>query len=231
MEKVTIQAVSREGIGVKGALSQIRAEKKVPAVIYGGHKEPVSITVAAKDLEKIMKAGKNTLVEMNLNGAQELALVKEVQFHAVTDKPIHADFQRVTMKDKMDVVVPLKLEGTPADVAQYGAIIEHILREIEVRALVSAIPHEIVVDITPMTINKGILAGDITLPKGVELIMDPQAPVVHLAIPKDDTPEPAPAAADAAAAQPESSSTKGKKDEEGNLAKDNKDAAAKDAKK
>lgn len=229
MEKVTIQAQSREGIGVKGTLSQIRAEKKVPAVVYGGHKEPVSITVAVKDLEKIMKAGKNTLAEMDLNGAKELVLVKEVQFHAVTDKPIHADFQRVSMKDKMDVVVPLKLEGTPADVAQYGAIIEHILREIEVRALVSAIPHEIVLDITPMTINKGLLAGDIKLPEGVELITDAQAPVVHLAIPKDDTPAPAPAA-DAAAAQPESSSTKGKKDEEGNLAKDNKDAA-KDAKK
>lgn len=226
MEKVTIQAESREGIGVKGTLSHIRAEKKVPAVVYGGHKEPVSITVAVKDLEKIMKAGKNTLAEMDLNGAKELVLVKEVQFHAVTDKPIHADFQRVSMKDKMDVVVPLKLEGTPADVAQYGAIIEHILREIEVRALVSAIPHEIVLDITPMTINKGLLAGDIKLPEGVELITDAQAPVVHLAIPKDDTPAPAPAA-DAAAAQPESSSTKGKKDEEGNLAKD----TAKDAKK
>ncbi len=229
MEKVTIEAVSREGIGVKGALSQIRAEKKVPAVVYGGHKEPVSVTVAVKDLEKIMKAGKNTLVEMTLNGEKELVLVKEVQFHAVTDNPIHADFQRVSMKDKMNVVVPLKLEGTPADVAQYGAIIEHILREIEVRALVSAIPHEIVLDITPMTINKGILAGDIKVPQGVELVTDAEAPVVHLAIPKDDTPAPAPAA-DAAAAQPESSSTKGKKDEEGNLAKDNKDAA-KDAKK
>lgn len=229
MEKVTLEAVSREGIGVKGALSQIRAEKKVPAVVYGGHKEPVSITVAVKDLEKIMKAGKNTLVEMTLNGAKELVLVKEVQFHAVTDKPIHADFQRVSMKDKMNVVVPLKLEGTPADVAQYGAIIEHIMREIEVRALVSAIPHEIVVDITPMTINKGILAGDIKLPEGVELVTDGEAPVVHLAIPKDDAPAAA-APADATAAQPESSSTKGKKDEDGNLAKDNKDAA-KDAKK
>ena len=216
MEKVSIQAVSRDGIGVKGTLSQIRAEKKVPAVVYGGHKEPVSITVAVKDLEKIMKAGKNTLVEITLNGQAELALVKEVQFHAVTDNPIHADFQRVSMKDKMDVVVPLKLEGTPADVAQYGAMVEHILREIAVRALVSAIPHEIVVDITPVTINKGLLAGDIKLPQGVELVTDAQAPVVHLAIPKDDTPAPA---ADAAA-QPESSSTKGKKDEEGNLAKD-----------
>jgi large subunit ribosomal protein L25 len=220
MEKVSIQAVAREGIGVKGTLSQIRADKKVPAVLYGGHKDPVSITVSAKDLDKIVKAGKNTLIEISLNGEAELALVKEIQYHAVTDNFIHADFQRVSMKDKMDVVVPLKLEGTPADVANYGAIIEHILREIEVRALVSAIPHEIVLDITPMTINKGILAGDIKLPQGVELITDKEAPVVHLAIPKDDTPAPAPAAADAAAAQPESSSTKGKKDEEGNLAKD-----------
>ena len=218
MEKVSISAVTREGIGVKGTLSQIRAEKKVPAVVYGGHKEPVSVTVSVKDLEKIVKAGKNTIVEIALNGENELALVKEIQYHAVTDNPIHADFQRVSMKDKMDVVVPLKLEGTPADVTNYGAIVEHILRELEVRALVSAIPHEIVLDITPMTINKGILAGEVKLPEGVELITDKEAPVVHLMVPKE---EEAPAAAPAAdaAAQPESSSTKGKKDEEGNLAK------------
>ena len=216
MEKVTISAAAREGIGVKGALSKIRAEKNVPAVVYGGHKEPVSVTVSVKDLDKIIKAGKNTLVEINLNGAQELALVKEVQYHAVTDRPIHADFQRVSMKDKMDVVVPIRLEGTPADIAQYGAIVEHIMREIEVRALVSDIPHEIVVDITSMTINKGIVAGDIKLPEGVELKTDVQAPVVALSIPKDDASAAAPADA---AAQPESSSTKGKKDEEGNLTK------------
>ncbi len=217
MEKVSISATAREGIGVKGALSKIRAEKNVPAVVYGGHKEPVSVTVSVKDLDKIIKAGKNTLVEVDLNGAKELALVKEVQYHAVTDKPIHADFQRVSMKDKMDVVVPIRLEGTSPDIAQYGAIVEHIMREIEVRALVSAIPHEIVVDTTAMTINKGIVAGDIKLPEGVELKTDAQAPVVHLAIPKDEETS-APAAADAAA-QPESSSTKGKKDEEGNLTK------------
>ena len=218
MEKVSISAVTREGIGVKGTLSQIRAEKKVPAVVYGGHKEPVSVTVSVKDLEKIVKAGKNTIVEISLNGENELALVKEIQSHAVTDNPIHADFQRVSMKDKMDVVVPLKLEGTPADVTNYGAIVEHILREIEVRALVSAIPHEIVLDITPMTINKGILAGDVKLPEGVELVTDKEAPVVHLMVPKEEEEEAAAPAADAAA-QPESSSTKGKKDEEGNLAK------------
>lgn len=216
MEQVSIAASVREGLGVKGALSKIRAEKNVPAVIYGGHKEPASITVSVKDLEKIVKAGKNTIVELNLPTGKELALVKEIQYHVVKDTPIHVDFQRVALTDKMDVVVPLKLEGVPADVVSYGAIVEHILRQLEVRALVNAIPHEIVVDTTPMTINKGLLAGDVKLPEGVELLTDAQAPVVHLMVPKEE--EAVAAAADAPAA-PESSSTKGKKDEEGNLAK------------
>lgn len=217
MEELNITATVRTGEGVKGALSKIRAEKKVPAVIYGGHKDPVSITVSLKDLEKIIKAGKNTIVEVNLPEGKEQVLVKEIQYHVVTDLPIHADFQRVSLKDKMDVVVPVKLVGQSPDEKAYGAIVEHILRELEVRALVSKIPHEIEVDMTPMTINTGIVAGDIKLPEGVELLTDPQAPVVHLAIPKEEE-TPAPAAA-AAPAEPESSSTKGKKDEDGNLTK------------
>ena len=216
MEELNVTASLREGIGVKGALSKIRAEKNVPGVIYGSHKEPISITVSLKDVEKIIKAGKNTIVEVALPNGKEQVLVKEIQYHVVKDTPIHIDFQRVSLTDKMNVVVPVKLIGEAADVKNYGALVEHILREIEVKALVSAIPHEIEVDMTPMTINKGIVAGDIKLPKGVELVTDSQAPVAHLMIPKE---EEAPAPAADAAAEPESSSTKGKKDEDGNLTK------------
>ena len=218
MEELNVTASLREGIGVKGALSKIRAEKNVPGVIYGSHKEPISITVSLKDVEKIIKAGKNTIVEVALPNGKEQVLVKEIQYHVVKDTPIHIDFQRVSLTDKMNVVVPVKLIGEAADVKNYGALVEHILREIEVKALVSAIPHEIEVDMTPMTINKGIVAGDIKLPKGVELVTDPQAPVAHLMIPKEEE-APASAPAADAAAEPESSSTKGKKDEDGNLTK------------
>lgn len=218
MEELNVTASLREGIGVKGALSKIRAEKNVPGVIYGSHKEPVSITISLKDVEKIIKAGKNTIVEVALPNGKEQVLVKEIQYHVVKDTPIHIDFQRVSLTDKMNVVVPVKLVGEAADVKNYGALVEHIMREIEVRALVSSIPHEIEVDMTPMTINKGIVAGDIKLPKGVELVTDPQAPVVHLMIPKEEEVA-APAPAADAAAEPESSSTKGKKDEDGNLTK------------
>ena len=114
MEEMNIKAVARTGEGVKGALSKIRAEKNIPAVVYGGHKEPVSITISLKDLEKIIKAGKNTIVSLDLPTGKEQALVKEVQYHVVSDLPIHADFQRVSLKDKMDVVVPVKLVGESA---------------------------------------------------------------------------------------------------------------------
>ena len=66
MQELNIAATVRTGEGVKGTLSKIRAEKNVPAVIYGGHKDPVSITISLKDLDKIIKAGKNTVVEINL---------------------------------------------------------------------------------------------------------------------------------------------------------------------
>lgn len=215
MQEMNITAAVRTAEGVKGVLSQIRAEKNVPGVIYGGHKTPVSVTVSAKDLEQIVKAGKNTIVSIVLPEGKELALVKEIQYHVVKDTPIHVDFQRVALTDKMDVVVPLKLIGESPDVKMYGAIVEHILRSLEVRATVNAIPHEIEVDMSVMTVNKGIVAGDVVMPKGVELLTDVQAPIVHLMVPKED----APAADAAVAAAPESSSTKGKKDEEGNLTK------------
>lgn len=218
MEDIKISASVRTGEGVKGALSKIRAEKNVPAVVYGGQKDPVSITISVKDLDKIIKAGKNSVVEIDLPSGKEQALMKEVQYHVVKDTPIHVDFQRVSMKEKMDVVVPLKLVGISADVKTYGAMIEHVLREVSVRALVSKIPHEIEVDITNLTLNKGFAAGDLQMPEGVELLTDAESPVVHLSIPKGEEEAAAPAAADAAA-QPESSSTKGKKEEEGAASK------------
>lgn len=216
MQEMNITAALRKDQSTKGALSQIRAEKNVPGVIYGGHKEPISVTVSMKELEQIVKAGKNTIVEVVMPEGKEMALVKAIQYHVVTDKIIHVDFQRVALTDKMDVVVPLKLTGECADVKIYGAIIEHILRSLEVRAMVSAIPHEIEVDISVMTVNKGIVAGDVKLPAGVELLTDVQAPIVHLMVPKEEV-EAAPVAA-AGPVAPESSSNKGKKDEEGKLA-------------
>ncbi|ACC98841.1 Ribosomal 5S rRNA E-loop binding protein Ctc/L25/TL5 [Elusimicrobium minutum Pei191] len=219
MEEIKVNVELREKAGVKGVLSAIRAEKKVPAVIYGGQKEPISVSITEKDLKAILKAGSNSVVTLSTPAGKETAIIKEVQYHVVKDTPNHVDFQRISLKEKIDVVVPLKLTGESADVKIYGALINQVLREVAIRALPTAIPHEIAVDISALTIHKAIHISDLSLSKDIEVLGDPERAIVHLMVPREEETVAAPADT---AVQPESSSTKGKKDEDGALAKDKK---------
>ena len=217
MEKIKITAQAREKAGVRGELSKIRAQKMIPAVIYGAGEEPVSITFSQKDLATIQKAGSNTLVEIDLGKKKEPAIIKEVQYHVVTDTPIHVDFQRVSMNKAIETMVPVVLVGESAAVKANGGIVDHAVREVRVKCLPGDIPHHIEADITELSLEKHICVSDLKAPKGVEFVDEPTRMIVHVIIPKDEVVA-APAAAataDATAAQPELSATKGKKEEEG----------------
>ncbi|WP_424246027.1 large subunit ribosomal protein L25 [Elusimicrobium posterum] len=216
MAEIKIQADSREKIGVKGELSRIRAEQKVPAVIYGGKKEPISIAVSQKDIASILKSGANTIVTLNTASGVETALVKDIQYHVVKDIPNHVDFQRISMSDKIEVIVPIKLVGESADVKIYGALINQVMRDLHVICLPADIPHEIEADLSKVTVHHALTIAELNIPANIEVIGETNRVVVSLVAPKDEEIAPA---AEATAAQPESSSTKGKKDEEGNVAK------------
>ncbi|MCL2887741.1 MAG: 50S ribosomal protein L25 [Elusimicrobia bacterium] len=220
--EIKVNAEVREKAGIKGVLSSIREAKKVPAVIYGGNKGPVSISLTEKDLQTILKSGANAIVSLTLPAGAETVIIKEVQYHVVKDTPNHVDFQRISMDRKIEVTVPVKLAGESADVKIYGAMVNQVIRELRVRCLPGDIPHEIVVDIKPLTINKPVTVADLKLSDKIEIVGDAARSIVQLMLFKEEEEAPAAAAAtDAAAApaQPESSSTKGKKDEEGNLTK------------
>lgn len=212
MEEIKVKAELREKPGVKGTLSSIRAAKKIPAVIYGGKKEPVSIMITERDLATVLKSGANTVVSLDIAGNTDTAIIKEVQYHVVKDIPNHVDFQRISLKEKIHVVVPVKLTGESADVKIYGALINQAVRELNVHCIASKIPHEIEVDLTALTMTEAIYVKNLKLDKDIELMDDPEQVIVSLLMPREDEPAAAPAA-DAAAAQPESSSTKGKKEE------------------
>jgi len=220
--EIKVNAEVREKAGVKGFLTSIREAKKVPAVIYGGDKGPVSVSLAEKDLQTILKNGANAIVTLTLPAGAEKVIVKEVQYHVVKDVPNHVDFQRISMNKMIEVTVPVKLTGESADVKIYGAMVNQVMRELRVRCLPADIPHEITADITSLTINKPITVADLKLSDKIEIVGDKARSIVQLMLFKEEEEvAAAPAAAtDAAApAQPESSSTKGKKDEEGNLTK------------
>ena len=215
MQKVKVNAQPREKAGVRGELSKIRAQKNIPAVLYGEGLEPISITVSQKDLAEIQKAGSNAIVEIALPKGTENAIIKEVQYHVVTDNPIHVDFQRISMDKPLETVVPVVLTGECAWVKENGGIIDHTVREIAIKCLPADIPHEITVDITGLTLDKHINLADIVAPKGVTFLGEPDKMIVHIMIPREEVAAAPAAAAGTEAAQPELSATKGKKEEEG----------------
>ena len=227
MQKVKIKAQPREKAGVRWELSKIRAQKNIPAVLYGEGLEPVSITVSQKDLAEIQKAGSNAIVELALPKGNENAIIKEVQYHVVTDNPIHIDFQRISMDKPLETVVPIVLKGDCAWVKENGGIVDHTVREVAIKCLPADIPHEIDVDITGLTLDKHVTLADLVAPKGVTILGEPDRMIVHIMIPREEVAAAPAAAAGTEAAQPELSATKGKKEEEGAAAAGDKTPAEK----
>lgn len=215
MQKVKINAQPREKAGVRGELSKIRAQKNIPAVLYGEGLEPVSITVSQKDLAEIQKAGSNAIIEMALPKGTENAIIKEIQYHVVSDEPIHVDFQRISMDKPLETVVPIVLTGDCVWVKENGGIVDHTVREVSIKCLPADIPHEIAVDITGLTLDKHVTLADLVAPKGVTILGEADRMIVHIMIPREEVAAVAAATAGAEAAQPELSATKGKKEEEG----------------
>ena len=215
MQKVKINAQPREKAGVRGELSKIRAQKNIPAVLYGEGLEPVSITISQKDLAEIQKSGSNAIVEIALPKGTENAIIKEVQYHVVTDSPIHVDFQRISMDKPLETIVPIVLTGDCAWVKENGGIVDHTVREVSIKCLPADIPHQIDVDITGLTLDKHVTLADLVAPKGVTILGEADRMIVHIMIPREEVAAAPAAATGTEAAQPELSATKGKKEEEG----------------
>ena len=151
-------------------------------------------------------------------------MVKELQRHPVTDRPVHADFQRISLTQKIDARVPLIIVGVATGVKDFGGMLAIDLRELRIKALPTKIPQKIEVDVTKLGLHEALHVGDLALPEGVEIVDDAKSVVVHVTIAKVEVVEEVAAAVPAegavAGTEPESSNTKGKKDEEGKLVKE-----------
>ncbi|MFA6318512.1 MAG: 50S ribosomal protein L25, partial [Elusimicrobiota bacterium] len=152
-----------------------------------------------------------------IGGKVETVMVKTIQRHPVTDLPIHADFQRISLTEKIEAKVPLHVMGEAPGVKTDGGMLQHELRFVTVRALPTAIPQSLAVDVSNLQLNERIQVKDLKAPEGVELLDSPEHVVVHVTLVKEEVVEVAPAegvAAEGALAEPEVIA-KGKKPEEG----------------
>jgi large subunit ribosomal protein L25 len=198
-------------------LNQLRNEGWIPATLYGNG-TPASVAVESKYLSKLMqnnKAGAKALFNVKFGKETSLAVIKEIQRHILKHTPIHIDFQRIDMKKKLEISVPVHVVGDAPGVKNSGGILEHITREIRVKCLPDNIPASIDVDVTKLELGHGVKVKDLPALNGVEYLTLADTIVVNIVAPKvEEVAAPAAGTEAAAGATPEVIA-KGKKDEEG----------------
>ena len=219
METFKIEGQVREGRG-KGPARRTRLTGMVPAVLYGGKKDALSLTVDAKQVARILRSetGHNTIFTVTVaDGGDEKAMVRDWQVDPISGKLLHVDLFRIAMDVRMRVLVPVHTFGEPQGVKLQGGVFETVTREVEVECLPGDIPEEFRVDVTEMMIGKQLRAADLPFdPAKIKLVTDPVRVIAHVVVLKKEE-EPAPDAAvtaDAAPAEPEVMK-KGKKEEDG----------------
>lgn len=218
MQTIQLESKKRE-VASHGRLNLLRRSGELPCVVYGGSKSTEAISVNGKLMFQILKEhGTNVIVNLMVNGKPDTALVKDVQRDPISHKIVHVDFQRISMKEKIEVSVPIHVKGEAPGVKLSGGILEHILRELRIRCLPMDIPTALDVDVSSLQITQSIKVKDMQLPSGLEVLTDKEQIVVNIVSPTvlEET-TPAAAAAVPGAAEPEVIA-KGKKPEEGEAA-------------
>ena len=174
MTDFALNAEARSDLG-KGASRRLRRlASQVPAVIYGGDKAPVSISLLAKEVAKLLEneAAYSHVIALTVDGAVETVVIKALQRHPAKGHVLHADFVRVVAGQKLTAHVPLHFlnQETSVGVKQQGGEVSHSAVEVEVSCLPKDLPEFINVDMAKVEVGQIVHRSDLTLPAGVELV-------------------------------------------------------------
>jgi large subunit ribosomal protein L25 len=184
-----------------GVARKIRQAGSVPAVIYGHGREAQSLTINAREVERLLQqhSAGSTVIELSVDGKVAKTLIREIQRHPFKRNIVHIDFQQLVAGEKITVSIPLRFTGTADGVRNSGGILEETMHQVHLRVDPSNIPNHIDVDVTPLTIGHSYHIRDLTLPQGVAILDDPNATVCVCTAPKTVA-EPTPGAEGEAAA-------------------------------
>lgn len=184
MERVSLSAEIREATG-KGYANKIRREGKVPAVLYGKGIDNKNLSVDGKKVDKILREhGMNVLVDLDVEGEKNIVMFREVQRDVLTPRILHVDFMKISLDKELETTVPLILTGTPVGITQ-GGVLQHQLREVDIKALPEKIPHAVEVDISHLKIGESISIGDILKNDyDFEILNDPEEIIAAVVAPK-----------------------------------------------
>ena len=179
MPDVALGATLRDESGTRPS-KRLRTEGRIPAVLYGHGGEPVAISVDARELRNALQSqtGGAVIVGLHLGAEEHLAMAREIQRHPVRRSVTHVDFQIVSRDEVVPADVPIVLIGEALAVTRAGGILEHALLSLHVRARADQIPPSIEVDVSDLEIGDSIRVGDLNLPAGLSIDLEPETPVV-----------------------------------------------------
>ena len=171
-EQVNLNATNRELEG-KSSSRQLRRAGSIPAVIYGGEKEPIRISILEKDIAKASEIPgfATQILNINIGGDDQNVIVKELQRHPATQRVLHADLQRVNPDTKISISVPVRFlnEDNCMGVKMHGGAISRLINNIDITCLASNLPEYLEVDVAELDVGDSVFLSALDLPEGVEI--------------------------------------------------------------
>ena len=184
-DTVTFNAESRARVG-KGAARAERRNGRVPAVIYGANKDPEAISIDPAQLRaaRMQPGFFATLFEVEVEGNSQQVLCRDLQLHPVTDRPMHADFLRVTERTQINVEIPVSFENEEESPGlRQGGVLNVVRHVVEVICRAGSIPNEISIDLTGLEIGDSVHISSVSLPDGVKPTIDRDFTIATIAAP------------------------------------------------
>jgi large subunit ribosomal protein L25 len=179
MPEVVLAAQAGRETG-SSSTRRLRAEGKIPGVVYGHGADPIPVAVGAREFQIAMsgEAGLNTLLSLEVGDKNFLTLARDIQHHPFRNVVTHVDFQIVRRDELISAEIPINLVGEPIEVQHGDGIVDQQLFTLNIKAKPADIPPSVDIDISELTIGAALHVSDIAIPAGVELETDPETTVV-----------------------------------------------------
>jgi len=189
-DRPTLKVQERSERGSRSA-RRLRREGLVPGIIYGGEGDNVAFKVSALELRKVLVDG-SALIDIEVGeGKARPVIVKEQQNHPVRDEVVHLDFLEVRLDETIQTTVAVELEGAEeAPGVKEGGVLEHVTRELNVEALPTDIPENVTVDVSGMEIAATLGLSEVSAPRGVIFLDDPDETVIASVVAPTEVAEP-----------------------------------------
>jgi large subunit ribosomal protein L25 len=215
-EKLNVDIRKEQGTS---AARRTRLQNKVPAVVYHSGVEATPLSVDKISLNKALRTGQ-MIFEVNVEDKNQFVLVKEIQYHPVTDEIMHIDFQKVKEDEKISLEVPIRSVGESQGV-KLGGLLTQMLNSVTVKCRPAEIPEFLEIDVTEMEMNTNLFVKDITLPSDVEMITAEDIAVVSVQEPKQEAEESADSIDDIDSDTEDADSEGSSADSDENISKEN----------